>query len=184
MSQIPLLVETSCNEALNTSSAFNAQTGLLVREAQGGYRRASAQEVLAAARRLLSARVRRGACMDAPETVKAYLALQLGVLEHEVFVVLFVDAQHRLIEWREMFRGTLTQTSVYPREVIKAVLQLNAAAVFLVHNHPSGAADPSRADEHLTQQLKTALALVDVRVLDHFIVAGDAVTSFAERGLL
>ena len=113
-----------------------------------------------------------------------YLRLAIGMLEHEVFRVVFLDAQHRVIELQQMFRGTVTQTSVYPREVVKTSLALNAAAVILAHNHPSGAAEPSRADEYLTQTLKTALQLVDVRVLDHLVVTANAVTSFAERGLL
>ena len=108
----------------------------------------------------------------------------LAALEHEVFVGLFLDSQHRLIADRELFRGTLAQTSVYPREVVKSALALNAAAVIFAHNHPSGVAEPSRADELLTQSLKAALQLVDVRTLDHFVVAGAHVVSFAERGLL
>jgi DNA repair protein RadC len=105
-------------------------------------------------------------------------------LQHEVFVTLLLDAQNRLIEYVELFRGTLTQTSVYPREVVKVALTKNAAAMIMAHNHPSGVAEPSRADELLTQTLKQALSLVDVRVLDHFIVAGADTVSFAERGLL
>ena len=101
-----------------------------------------------------------------------------------MFLVLYLDAQHRLIEAEELFRGTLTQTSVYPREVVKGALARNAAALAVAHNHPSGEAEPSRADEMLTQTLKSALSLVDVRVIDHFVVAGDRVISFAERGLI
>jgi DNA repair protein RadC len=161
-----------------------ASAALLVRDVDGQYRPARADEVLQQARRVLSQRVRRGATMSSPQAVKDYLRVQIGVLEHEVFTVIFLDAQHRLIALKEMFRGTVTQTSVYPREVVKESLALNAAAVILAHNHPSGAAEPSRADEFLTQTLKSALALVDVRVLDHLVVAGADVTSFAERGLL
>jgi DNA repair protein RadC len=139
---------------------------------------------MAAARRVLSRRVRKGTLLTSPQDVRSYLAVQLGLLEHEVFAVIFVDAQHRLIRYQEMFRGTLTQTSVYPREIVKEALACNAAAVLLAHNHPSGSPEPSRADEFLTQQLKRVLALVDVRVLDHLIVAGATITSFAERGLL
>jgi DNA repair protein RadC len=106
------------------------------------------------------------------------------MLEHEVFCVVFLDAQHRVIELQQMFRGTVTQTSVYPREVVKESLAPNAGAVILADNHPSGAAEPSRADEYLTQTLKTALQLVDVRVLDHLVVTANVVVSFAERGLL
>jgi DNA repair protein RadC len=110
--------------------------------------------------------------------------VEIGALEHEVFCVLFLDAQHRIIALKQMFRGTVTQNSVCPREVVKEALALNAAAVVLAHNHPSGWVEPSRADEHLTQTLNTALALVDVRVPDHLVVAGADVCGFAERGLL
>ena len=157
---------------------------LLVRDESGQYRPASADEVLCQARRVLASRVRRGATMSSPQAVKDYLRVQIGALDHEVFSVIFLDAQHRIVALREMFRGTLTQTSVYPREVVKEALALNAAAVLLAHNHPSGVAEPSRSDEFLTQSLKTALALVDVRVLDHFVVAGADVVSLAERGLI
>lgn len=116
--------------------------------------------------------------------VRQYLQMQLGSLPHEVFSVLYLDAQHRLLACEELFRGTLAQTSVYPREVVKRALHHNAGAVILAHNHPSGVLEPSRADELLTQTLKSSLALVDVRVLDHFVVGGSGVTSFAERGLL
>ncbi len=122
--------------------------------------------------------------LHTPTASKDYLRLRLGHLEHEVFVVIFLDSQNRVIEVEEMFRGTLTQTAVYPREVVKAALRHNAAAVMLAHNHPSGGTEPSRADEHLTQKLKAALSVVDVRVLDHFIVGGSAIKSFSEMGLL
>ena len=122
--------------------------------------------------------------MQSPQALRDWLRLHCAGLQHEVFIVLFLDSQNRLLSAAEMFRGTLAQTSVYPREVVKSALQRNAAAVVLAHNHPSGSAEPSRADEHLTQTLKAALALVDVRILDHFVVAGDRATSFAERGLI
>ncbi len=122
--------------------------------------------------------------MTSPHVVRDYLRLTLAALEREVFVGLFLDSQQRLIASEALFRGTLAQTSVYPREVVKCALALNAAAVIFAHNHPSGVAEPSRADELLTQSLKSALALVDVRTLDHFVVAGGEVVSFAERGLL
>lgn len=126
-----------------------------------------------------------GELMGTPGQVRAFLALHLAELEHEVFVALFLDNQNRLIEARELFRGTLTQTSVFSREVVKEALRVNAAAVVFSHNHPSGCAEPSHADELLTSTLKSTLAMVDVKVLDHFIVAGRAVPlSFAERGLL
>jgi DNA repair protein RadC len=140
--------------------------------------------VLEIARRALSAELVARPVFDAPSKVRDYVALQIGGLAYEVFAVLFLDNQHRLIKLETMFRGTLSQTAVYPREVARRALELNSAAVILSHNHPSGSAEPSRADEHLTQQLKSALALIDVRVLDHLIVAGGDVLSFAERGLM
>ena len=122
--------------------------------------------------------------LASPEAVKDYLRLFLGGQEFESFVALWLDAQNQLIAGMEMFRGTTTQTSVYPREVVRTGLKLNASAVIFAHNHPSGCAEPSRADEMLTQQLRQALALVDIKVLDHFIVADTRVMSFAERGLI
>jgi DNA repair protein RadC len=157
---------------------------LLVRDLQGDYRPASADEVLRAARRVLGQRVRRGCALNSPQMVRDFLRIKLSTLEHEVFVVLMLDAQNRLIEYQEMFRGTVTQTSVYPREVVKESLARNAAAVIFAHNHPSAVGRQSQADELLTRTLKEALSLVDVQVLDHFIVAGDDVLSFAESGLL
>jgi DNA repair protein RadC len=134
--------------------------------------------------RWLDEELRRDCILTTPDCVRDYLRLFFAGQEHESFVVLFLDAQNRLIAINELFRGTLTQTSVYPREVVKEALRQNAAAVIFSHNHPSGIADPSRADQTLTTSLKQALALIDVRVLDHFIVAGAATLSFAERGLL
>ena len=122
--------------------------------------------------------------LTSPQVVRDFLRVKLGSLEHEMFAVIHLDAQNRVIDYAEMFRGTITQTSVYPREIVKEALARNSAALLLVHNHPSGAAEPSRTDELLTQTLKSALAMVDVRVLDHLIVAGNTILSFAERGLL
>lgn len=150
----------------------------------GPAKRAEIAAVLEIARRSLLQELAQRPVFDAPEAVKQYLRLKLAPLGHEVFAVLFLDAQHRLIAMEEMFRGTLTQTSVYPREVVKRGLDLGAAAVILAHNHPSGVAEPSRADELMTQGLMSALALVDMRVLDHFVVGAGEVTSMAERGLL
>ena len=135
-------------------------------------------------RRALIAEARRASVLTSPEAVRDYLRLSLAARPHEAFVVLFLDSQHRLLAADELFRGTLAQTSVYPREIVKAALAHNAAAVIFAHNHPSGVAEPSRADELLTQSLKHALALVDIRTLDHFVIAGTRVVSFAERGLL
>lgn len=141
--------------------------------------------VLELARRALREDVRATPALTSPHRVREYLSLSLAHAKHEIFAALFLDAQNRLIEHRDLFHGTLTQTSVYPREVVKEALRQNAAAVILAHNHPSGAAEPSRADELLTRTLRDALALVDVKVLDHIIVAGPGRTvSFAERGLL
>ena len=142
-------------------------------------------EIIAEAIRILNTRLREpGAVLSSPDAVRTYLRLLMQELEHEVFYCLMLDAQNRLIEAQQLFRGTLTQTAVYPREVVKAALSRNAAAMIFAHNHPSGVAEPSRADELLTQALKQALALVDIRTLDHFVVAGGRLTSFAERGLL
>lgn len=125
-----------------------------------------------------------GPVMNSPQVLRDWLRLYCAGLEHEIFLVLYLDANHRLIEAQELFRGTLTQTSVYPRELVKGALARNAAALAVAHNHPSGQAEPSRADEYLTQTLKSTLSLVDVRVLDHFVVAGDQIVSFSERGLI
>ena len=122
--------------------------------------------------------------MSSPKSVRDYLRLSLQGKKHEIFVGIFLDAQNRTIATEELFNGTLTQTSVYPREVVKRALHHNAAAIIFAHNHPSGVAEPSHADEILTQTLKQALALVDVKVLDHFIIGGGTAMSFAERGLI
>jgi DNA repair protein RadC len=145
---------------------------------------AQLQAVLEIARRVLREDVRRDTVLNSPGRVRDYLKLRLAGLEREVFIALFLDAQNRLIAADELFAGTLTQTSVYPREVVKQALRRNASAVIFAHNHPSGVAEPSRSDELLTSSLKQALGLVDVRVLDHVIVAGPATVSFAERGLI
>jgi DNA repair protein RadC len=150
----------------------------------GPAKRAELAAVLEVSRRVLAQRLAAQPAFEQPQAVKDYLSLQLAALDHEVFGVLFVDAQHRLVAFEILFRGTLAQTSVHPREVVRRALALNAAAVVLAHNHPSGLAEPSRADELLTSTLRQALALVDVRVLDHVIVARGSTVSFAERGLL
>ena len=150
----------------------------------GPAKRAELAAVIEMARRSLSQRLAETPVFESPDQVKHYVQLQLGGLQHEVFAVLFLDSQHRLLALEEMFRGTLTQTSVYPREVVRRAMACNAGAVILAHNHPSGMAEPSRADEFLTQSIKAALALVDVRVLDHLVVGHGMVVSFAERGLL
>jgi DNA repair protein RadC len=150
----------------------------------GPAKRAEVVAVLELARRALAQELQVKPLFDSPRAVRDYLQLQLGARVHEVFAVLFLDSQNRLIAMEELFRGTLTQTSVYPREVVLRALHHHAAAVVLAHNHPSGVAEPSRADEALTQTLKAALALVDVRVLDHFVVTMESARSMAEMGLV
>jgi DNA repair protein RadC len=150
----------------------------------GPAKRAELLAVMEMARRALAQQLEQAPVFDSPQRVKDYLALQLAGHAQEVFAVLFLDGQHRLLRLEEMFQGTLTQTAVYPREVARRALALNAAAVVLAHNHPSGIAEPSRADEDLTQTLRSALQLLDVRVLDHLIVGRGQVVSMAERGLL
>jgi DNA repair protein RadC len=142
------------------------------------------QAAIEMARRALAEDMKAGINLSSPKAVRDFLRLQLQHRPVEVFVGLFLDAQNRVIEIEELFSGTLTQTSVFPREVVRRALHHNAAGVIFAHNHPSGVAEPSHADETLTQALKQALALVDVRVLDHFIIGRGAVLSFAERGLL
>ena len=152
-----------------------------------GMGEAKTAQLLAAlelARRSLGETLASRDALSSPRAVGDYLRLTLAGRDHEVFLAILLDAQHRVIACEELFRGTLTQTSVYPREVVKCALRHNAAAVILAHNHPSGVAEPSQADELLTRSLRSALALVDVQVLDHFVVAADRTTSFAERGLL
>ena len=142
------------------------------------------QAIFEMSRRALAEEIKHQDALSSPEKVSDYLRLKLSGQEREVFVVLFLDAQNRVQAQETLFEGTLTQTSVYPREVVKRALHHNAASVIFAHNHPSGIAEQSRADELITQALKKALDLVDIRVLDHFIVAGHQTMSFAERGLL
>jgi DNA repair protein RadC len=150
----------------------------------GEAKRAQMLAALELARRSLKEELETRGALNSPREVRDYLKLVLGRADREVFVVLMLDAQHRVLATEQLFQGTLTQTSVYPREVVKAALARNAASVIFAHNHPSGIAEPSHADELLTRSLKSALSLVDVQVLDHFIVAGGRILSFAERGLL
>ena len=178
--------------AQSVINQFGGYAGLL--HAQGGdlkgikglgpAKRAELAAVIEMARRALAQKLEAAPVFDSPQAVKDYLQLHLGSLPHEVFAVLFLDSQHKLLGLERLFTGTLGQTSVYPREVVKRALARNAGAVILAHNHPSGVAEPSRADEFLTQTLKTALALVDVRVIDHLVIGQGHVVSFAERGLL
>ena len=171
---------------------FGGYAGLLHAEAAdlkpikglGPAKRAEVAAVIEMARRALAQKLETAPVFDSPQSVKDYLQLHLGALPHEVFAVLFLDVQNKLLAMEELFRGTLTQTSVYPREVVLRALHHQASAVVLAHNHPSGSVQPSRADEALTQTLKTTLALIDVRVLDHVIVAPGEALSMAEKGLM
>ena len=162
----------------------NDSNHLFIQNAEGASRPATQDEILDAARTILSRRIRRGAALSNPRTTRDFLKLRLAGHDHEVFAILFLDNRHRVIEFVPLFRGTIDGASVHPREVVKEALSRNAAAVILAHNHPSGVAEPSQADELITNRLRDALALVDVRVLDHLVVTGDAIVSFAERGLL
>lgn len=154
-------------------------------DATGERQQATATMVIAAARQCMDEFLRRDVELSSPALVKDFLAIKLGQRTREIFAVIFLDCQNRVIEYREMFRGTLTTTSVYPREIVKVALQLNAAAAVICHNHPStGIAMPSNADQELTKVIKATLALVDVHVQDHVIVGGGTVFSFAEQGLM
>ena len=170
-------------------SRFKSVAGLFAADLTGvkglgPAKRAQFEAAIELARRSLNDDLRSASALTSPGAVRDYLRLAIAEREHEVFVCLWLDAQHRVLASEELFRGTLTQTSVYPREIVKAGLKANAAAVIFAHNHPSGVAQPSQADELLTRNLKEALSLVDIKVLDHFIVAGRQTLSFAERGLL
>ena len=192
MTDVSLMSRTELVCALITSTTMTAKAAVTYaktrdpavtgnRDALVSYKLAVARELLL---RDLAERMKAEPILTAPTAVRDWLRLYCAHLEHEVFIILLLDSRNRLIEAHELFRGTLSQTSVYPREVVKYTLARNAAAVVFAHNHPSGVAEPSRADELLTQNLKQALALVDVRVLDHFVVAGTSTVSFAERGLV
>jgi DNA repair protein RadC len=161
---------------------FNFRS-LMVKDEDGRYRHASSEEITEAALSEVTRRFSRGAAIFSPEETKAFLQLKLAHLEHEVFAVLWLDNRHRVIAFDELFRGTIDGASVHPREVVKTAMRHNAAACIFAHNHPSGIAEPSQADQRITQRLKEALSLVDVRTLDHVIVAENT-CSFAERGLM
>ena len=149
-----------------------------------GFHQLDPDQIIQAAREILDHRLSRGAALDSPKAARDFLAVRLGALEHEVFVLILLDNRHRWIGYVELFRGTVDGASVHPREVVKEALRHNAAAVLLGHCHPSGVCEPSQADELITRRLTEALALVDIRILDHLIVAGGQVMSMAERGLL
>jgi DNA repair protein RadC len=168
----------------NVAEELEASDRLLIRGDYDELRAATTAEIIAAARRAMTRRVHRGTAMSSPRAVREFLAVKLGTLEHEIFSVLLLDTRHRLIDYVELFRGTINGASVHPREVVKLALARNAAALVLAHPHPSGSPEPSQADELITRRLKEALALVDIAVLDHVIVAGGETVSFAERGML
>jgi DNA repair protein RadC len=164
---------------------MKTETTLLIKDASTNtVREATGTEILDAARAYISKRIRRGTTLSSPRATRDYLSLRFGTREYETFCVLHLDSRHRLIDCQELFRGTIDGASVHPREIVKEAMQRNSAACILVHNHPSGVAEPSQADELITQRVKAALALVDIRVLDHLIVAGGEVISLAERGAM
>lgn len=158
-------------------------TTLYVRDGDS-YRAADTRDIIDRAQAIIAQRYRTGApAFHSPDKTREFLSLKLGPLEYEMFAVLALDNRHRLIEYIELFRGTVDNTTVHPREVVKELLRRNAAAAIFAHNHPSGVAEPSDADRHITRRLRDALELVDIRVLDHFVV-GQTMTSMAARGLL
>ncbi|MHB1678722.1 MAG: RadC family protein [Sulfuriferula sp.] len=180
-----LFAQKPLSELLGLAKARSTSNISVVREVVQPY---VIDDVLMAAKELitryLAEEAKQNDVLSSPGAVRNYLRLKLGDLEHEVFCTLFLDIQHRPIAIEELFRGTLSQTSVYPREVVKRALAHNAAEVIFAHNHPSGVSEPSMADQNLTNALKSALALVDIKVLDHFVVVRHQITSFAEKGLL
>jgi DNA repair protein RadC len=157
---------------------------LFTRQANGDVQSATSNEILEAARQVLAHRVRRGASLSSPRSVYEYLTIKLGALDYEVFGLVLADKRFKVIECVELFRGTIDGASVYPREIVKLVLEKQAAAVVMFHNHPSMICDQSSADELITQRVKACLELIDVRVVDHVIIGGGNVLSFVERGLL
>ncbi|WP_076998012.1 RadC family protein [Variovorax sp. KK3] len=175
---------TRQNERQNEQSAAGFDAPLLICDDHGNYRRATADQILEAARHAIEHKTQRGASFESPQAVKEYLLTKLAGLECEVFAALFLDGEGRLIDYVELSRGTLNSAAVYPREVVKEALRRNASAVILSHNHPSGLPDPSQQDLAVTAMLKMALATVDVMVVDHVIVGGAHTYSFVEHRLL
>lgn len=169
---------------VRSSVRSSFSSSLKLRGADGRLRAASADEILAAAAAVLEGLILGTELLACPENAERFLKVKLAGLQHEVFGCIFLDAAHQVLCYEELFRGTVNQTAVYPREVVKTALAVNASAVILVHNHPSGAAEPSRADELLTQNLRKALQMISVDTLDHLIVAGNSVISMARRGLM
>lgn len=175
------------NIELVGSDDRNPVTPFVLHEPSGCFRvirPVSSDEIIAMAKQLVQLQVERGASLDSPDACRAFLTLELGALEREVFYCIYLDNQHRVILGEVCFLGTIDSATVHPRELVKQALSLNACAVIVAHNHPSGMLKPSEADIQLTRKLKEALALIEVRVLDHFIVGGGSLCSFAEEGLL
>ncbi len=168
------------HQAMTVSAAHKT---FRIRDTNGIYRSVSRETLIQSARQCILDRFKSGFKISSPACAEEYVQTMLSDHEHEIFAVLFLDNRHQVIDYQEMFRGTVDGTSVYPREVVKEALARNAAAVLLVHNHPSGIAEPSSADQAITRRLKSALELVDIRIIDHLIV-GQTVTSMASRGLL
>ena len=169
---------------MNNESPYTQLTLLSNTAGYDAFSHVSESQIIERARDILSDRMMQADVLTNPSAVSEYLVAKFAGLEHEVFALLLLDNRHRVLRYEELFRGTIDGCSVHPREVVKAALFSNAAAVILAHNHPSGVAEPSRADTQLTKRLTDALALVDIRVLDHFVVGGVDTMSFAERGLL
>lgn len=167
-------------------SLFDTRSEIVlhVRDTHGNYVPASDDSIISAARVVVEKKMLRGKTFNHPNLVKDFLKDKLGALDHEVFAVIYTDSQHRLIDYQELFRGTISQAAVYPRELVKEALKRNASAVIIAHNHPSGSCEPSRQDLELTKILKEALNLIDVRMLDHVIVGGNRTLSLAETGQL
>lgn len=163
---------------------MNMTGRLCIKQDNGRYRIATQEEVLTEARQLLYETLQTKEVLGSPRAVRDYLSMKLASLEHEVFHCLFLDSQNRLIASEDLFHGTIDGAAVYPREVVKKVLQINCSAVIFAHNHPSGASEPSQADHRITERLQQALALIDVRVLDHLVIGEGTSVSFAEQGWL
>ena len=159
-------------------------TTLYIKDANGSYLEANTDEVIAGARRKLRRKFRKGKAIRSPADTEAFLIAELATEPNEIFASLYLDNRHRVIAFDRAFHGTIDGTSVYPRVIVKRALEINSAAVIFAHQHPSGTAEPSQADERITRRLKAALELVDIRVLDHLVIGGDRVVSLASRGLL
>ena len=164
--------------------SHDTHTTLYIKDLFGEYMPADTTVIIAEAKRRMALKLRRGAALTSPGSAREAIRLKMAEYEHEVFACLFLDNQHRIIQYAELFHGTIDGASVYPREVVKAALSCNAAATIFFHNHPSGVSEPSEADKFITQRLKQAFGLLEMRVLDHFVIGAEDTYSFAEHGLL